>query len=60
MSGETIEIDHDSHGYVVRCWNADGELHWEVRGVVVGGDQFREQRRAYTLPEALAEFNRWR
>lgn len=69
LSGDLIEIAHDKKGYVVRCWTPGDDdvpgdsfnLHWEVRGVKVADEgQFREVRRAFTLEEALVEFNRWR
>lgn len=59
--GHTYEIHETAPDtFSVICWTPEDECHWEVSGVVIGGNGFREQRRPFTREEAFAEFNRWR
>lgn len=58
--GFVVEMGEDKHGLFVRCWNAEQEFHWEVRGVCIEDDGVRQKRRPYTKEEQLAEFNKWK
>jgi hypothetical protein len=47
--------------YSVMCWTPEGELSWEVDGVVTEDTGTRIKRRPYAdEAEARIEFERWR
>lgn len=63
--GSTLELHHqeaDNRWHII-CWNADGELHWDIDYIVLGyvdGNPNRQLTKAFTEAEARAEFERWR